>query len=70
MSIWNKKYVDMTLGDAMKVTGIVTIISLGISGAIALVGYGIDEGWFEKKKRTVKLSELGEDYEPIMEEEG
>lgn len=55
MSIWNKKYVDMTLGDAMKVTGIVTIISLGISGAIALVGYGIDNDWFKPKKKKTEL---------------
>lgn len=70
MSIWNKKYVDMTLGDAMKVTGIITLASIGVSGAIALVCYGIDEGWFERKKKTVKLSELEADYEPIMEDEG
>ena len=55
MSIWNKKYVDMTLGDAMKVTGIITLVSIGVSGAIALVCYGIDEGWFETKKKKTEL---------------
>lgn len=63
MSIWNKKYIDMTLGDAMKATGIVTIISLGISGAIALVGYGIDNDWFKLKKKTELYTTVANDEE-------
>lgn len=67
MSIWNKKYVDMTLGDAMKIAGIVTIISIGISGAVALVGYGIDNDWFTKKKKTELYTTVANDTE---EDEG
>lgn len=67
MSIWNKKYVDMTLGDAMKVTGIITLVSIGVSGAIALVCYGIDEGWFERKKKTELYTTVADDTE---EDEG
>ena len=63
MSIWNKKYIDMTLGDAMKVTDIVDIISLGISGAVALVGYGIDNDWFKQKKKTELYATVANDTE-------
>lgn len=67
MSIWNKKYIDMTLGDAMKVTGIVTIISLGISGLGMLAGYAIDNGWFKTKKKTELYTMVADDTE---EDEG
>ena len=67
MSIWNKKYSDMTLGDAMKVTGIVTVLSFVIAGAIALVGYGIDNDWFKKKKKTELYTTVADDTD---EDEG
>jgi hypothetical protein len=67
MSIWNKKYIDMTLGDAMKVTGIITLVSIGFSGVVALVGYGIDNEWFKPKKKTELYTTVANDTE---EDEG